>query len=288
MKHIISNRVKRIRPFMVMSLLERAKELERQGKSVVHFEIGEPDFNTPNKIVDAAIHGFKHGHTHYTHSLGIWELRRKIADYKRKSRNLRVEPDSQIMVTAGSSPSFFISLAALLNPGDEVIITDPGYPCYNNFVRFFGAVVKNVEIYEKDKFDLNVELLKKQISPRTKVLILNSPSNPTGQIIRGTSLKKIADLAIKHDFYVISDEIYAELTYDGKIAPSISEIPEMKERTIILDGFSKFWAMTGWRLGYMIAPAELMTEMNKVNQNFFICAPSVSQIAGTKAFECHE
>ncbi len=277
-----------IQPFMVMTLLEKAQDMEKLGHSVIHMEVGEPDFDTPSRILVAAAKGGVEGHTHYTHSLGMQELRDAIAEYKFNSRGLRVDPNREIMVTAGSSPSFFLTLGTLVNPGDEVIITNPGYPCYVNFIRFFGAVVKFVSIFEHEKYDINVDRLVECISSKTKLLILNSPANPTGQIVSRQSLQKIANLALSHDFYVISDEIYTELTYTGEKAPSIASIPEMRDRTIIFDGFSKYWAMTGWRIGYLIAPPNLLSEMNKINQNFFICAPSMSQVAAIEALKCEQ
>lgn len=284
----VGDRVRNIDPFIVMTVLEKALAMERQGKKIIHFEIGEPDFNTPTPIIDAAVQACHEGQTHYTHSQGNSSLREAIAKYRKKSRNQQINPDQEIMVTAGTSPGFFVTLGTLLNPGDEVILSNPGYSCYPNFIRFFGGIPKFVDVFENEAFDFNMERLEKIITPRTKMILLNSPSNPTGQIIPEKSLKEIADLAIKHDLWVLSDEIYAELTYTGTIATTIASIPEMKERTIILDGFSKFWAMTGWRLGYVIAPAPLMAEMNKVNQNFLISAPSVAQIAALQAFSCQK
>ncbi|MHA1793103.1 MAG: pyridoxal phosphate-dependent aminotransferase [Promethearchaeota archaeon] len=284
----LAERTREIKPFIVMTLLEKAKELEKNGHDIVHLEIGEPYFKTPVPIQDAAINAIKQGKTHYTHSLGKQELREAIASYKHKSRKLKINPDNEIMITAGSSAGFFIVLATLINPGDEVIMTDPGYPCYKNFVKFFGGKPITVPVFEKDKFDLNIDEIRTKISQKTKAIILNSPSNPTGQIISEKNIKALADILLEHDIFAISDEIYAELTYSGKIAPSISEIEEMKTKTIILDGFSKYWAMTGWRLGYIIAHPELLKEMNKVNQNFLICAPSISQEAAIKALECED
>ncbi|MHA1999692.1 MAG: pyridoxal phosphate-dependent aminotransferase [Promethearchaeota archaeon] len=284
----VSARVAGIKPFIVMTLLEKAKELERQGHAVVHLEIGEPDFDTPGAILDAAMRGCRAGATHYTHSLGTLALRESIAGYKKQSRNLSVDPGREIMVTAGSSPGFLMIMGSLLNPGDEVVITDPGYPCYQNFVRFFGGKPVPLPIHEEDNFNFNVDKFKELITDRTKIVMLNSPSNPTGQIIPRATLEEIATLAVEHDLWVVSDEIYAELTYTGRIAPSMSVLNGMLDRVIVLDGFSKFWAMTGWRLGYIIAPPALLSEMNKVNQNFLICAPSMSQEAAIAALACKD
>ncbi|MFX0099345.1 MAG: pyridoxal phosphate-dependent aminotransferase [Candidatus Hodarchaeota archaeon] len=285
--NVLANRVKDIEGFIVMTVLEKAKKLERAGKNIIHFEIGEPDFDTPERVRQAAMAGCQEGKTHYTHSLGYLELRDAITSYKKKSRNIDVDPESEIMVLGGTSPGYLIVAGSLIEPGDEIVITDPGYPCYANFIKFFGGIPKLLKIHEDEKFDFNPDRLKEVVTPKTKMLILNSPANPTGQLISRKSLEKIADISIKNDLMVVSDEIYAELIYtEDKIAPSISEIPEMKERTIVLDGFSKYWAMTGWRLGYIIAPHALLPDMNKVNQNFLICAPSISQVAAIEALKC--
>ena len=287
---MFANRIKEIEPFLVMTLLEKALQMEREGKNIVHFEIGEPDFDTPAPIIEGCFAEIEKGRTHYTHSLGYLDLRKTIADYKMTTRKTRYRPETEIMVTAGSSPAFLMVLGALLNPGDEVIITDPGYPCYINYIRFFQAIPKFLKIYEEDRFDLQIENLEALITHRTKLIILNSPSNPTGQIIPSNTLAKIADLIAEHKIWVISDEIYAELTYDLGLAPSLSEkkYERCHDRLIVIDGFSKFWAMTGWRLGYILAPEKLMNELIKLQQNFMICAPSVSQSAALYAFQCLE
>lgn len=282
-----SRRVGSIKPFIVMELLARAQALERKGTSIVHMEIGEPDFDTPDVVRAAAIKGCQAGKTHYTNSLGYRELREAIARYKKDSRGLDLDVDKELMVTAGSSPGFLMAMGALVDPGDEVIVTDPGYPCYQNFIRFFGGVPAPVKIFEEDSFDVDPARLEQAITKKTRLIVLNSPANPTGQQISGKVLRRIADIVLaREDLWVLSDEIYAELTYTGKIAPSISSIPEMRDRTIVLDGFSKMWAMTGWRLGYIIAPDALMKAMDKINQNFMICAPSVSQEAAIAALGC--
>jgi aspartate/methionine/tyrosine aminotransferase len=285
-----SDRINSVKPFIVMEVLARALEMERNGIDIVHMEIGEPDFDTPSRIVDGCFSDIKDGKTHYTHSLGYLELREALSEYKLKTRGAYFDPNTQFMITGGTSPAFFNIFSTILNPGDEVIITDPGYPCYVNFVSFFGAKPVFIPIYEEKEFDLDVSQLKKSITQKTKALILNSPSNPTGQIIPESTLKEIQDIVVKNNFWVISDEIYAELTYYGEIAPSLSDekFKESHNNLIILDGFSKYWAMTGWRLGYIIASEELIQKMMPIQQNFAICAPSISQAAAVHALKCEE
>ncbi len=287
---MFSKRLDSIKPFIVMEVLERALEMEQNGIDVIHMEIGEPDFDTPSRIVNGCFSDIKGGKTHYTHSLGYLELREALSKYKLQTRGTYFDPKTQFMVTGGTSPAFFNIFSTILNPGDEVLITDPGYPCYANFVNFFEAKPVFIPIYEEKEFDLDVNQLKNAITPKTKALILNSPSNPTGQIIPETTLNEIQEIVQKYKFWVISDEIYTEITYDGKIAPSLSDnkFKECHNRLIILDGFSKFWAMTGWRLGYIIAPEDLITKMMPIQQNFAICAPSISQAAAIHALKCVE
>lgn len=286
---MISDRVKSINPFIVMDILDKAQKMERQGINVIHFEIGEPDFDAPSRVIQGCVKEIQEGKTHYTHSLGILELREALSKYKLQSRGTYFDPKKNIMITSGTSPAFFIIFSTLINPGDEVILTDPGYPCYVNFINFFGGKPVFVPIYEEDMFDLRIELLKKAITPKTKMIILNSPSNPTGQIIKYETLSEIAEIIMKNKIWVVSDEIYAELIYDSNIAPSLSqqEFKKCHNRLIVIDGFSKFWAMTGFRLGYIIAPEELIKLMTPVQQNFLICPPSISQYAGLYALECN-
>ncbi|MFX1238589.1 MAG: pyridoxal phosphate-dependent aminotransferase [Promethearchaeota archaeon] len=285
---MFADRINTIKPFIVMQVLEKALEMEQNGIDVIHMEIGEPDFDTPSKIINGCFSDIKLGKTHYTHSLGVMELREALSKYKESTRSTIFDPKTQFMITGGTSPAFFNIFSVLINPGDEVIITDPGYPCYPNFVEFFGGKPIFLPIYEENEFDLDIELLKKTISPRTKALVLNSPSNPTGQIISNRSLEKIYEIVKKNNFWVISDEIYSELTYNDKIAPSLSDktYKECHNKLVVLDGFSKFWAMTGWRLGYIIAPFALISKMIPIQQNFSICAPSISQSAAIHALTC--
>lgn len=285
---MFSNRVNAIKPFIVMEILEKALEMEANGIDIVHMEIGEPDFDTPDRIVNGCFSDIKSGKTHYTHSLGYIELRKALSDYKMNTRNIYFDPNSQFMVTGGTSPAYFNILSTIINPGDEVIITDPGYPCYENFITFFNGKPVFMKIYEENKFNLEIDELKKSITSKTKAIILNSPSNPTGQVIPHETLKEIAEIIEKKQIWAISDEIYSELTYDGELAPSLSDsrYTNCHDKLVVLDGFSKYWAMTGWRLGYIIAPPLLINEMIKVQQNFFICAPSISQAAALHALNC--
>ncbi len=287
---MFSKRIDSIKTFLVMEILARALEMEREGKNVIHMEIGEPDFATPSKIISGCFDDIKEGKTHYTNSLGFLDLREALSDYKYRLRNKRYDPKTEIMVTGGTSPAFFNVLSTIIDPGDEVIISDPGYPCYSNFIMFFGGKPIFLPVKEEHHFNFESDQLKQAISSKTKALILNSPSNPTGQIIPEDILDLISDLMEKNNFWVISDEIYAELTYNNKVAPSLSDIKYKKchDKLIVLDGFSKFWAMTGWRLGYILGPKPLIDKMLPVQQNFAICAPSISQAAAIHALDCEK
>ncbi len=282
----LSRRVKSIQPFMVMTVLERALALEREGINIMHFEIGEPDFDTPELVRETACKQIRAGATHYTHSRGIIELREKIAAVNEGTRGVKFDPVTEILVSGGTSPLFLMALGAILNPGDEVLVCDPGYPCYENFVSFFQGRIVRIPVYERDRFDLTPDAIQAGITKKTRAIILNSPSNPTGQINSAKTLRAVADLATDNDFWVISDEIYAGIAYDNIKVPSITALPAVRERTILLDGFSKFYAMTGWRLGFACAPAPLVDQMVKIQQNFLICPPSISQHAGLAAFDC--
>ncbi|MHA1732955.1 MAG: pyridoxal phosphate-dependent aminotransferase [Promethearchaeota archaeon] len=283
---MFSQRVSRIEPFMVMEILELARQLEREGRDVVHLEIGEPDFETPGLVRDEACGAVTRGFTHYTPSRGWKPLRDGIAGYLERTRGVSYDPDGEVIVSSGSSPAFLLALGALVDPGDGVVVTNPCYSCYPNFVKFFGGVVQDVEVHEERGFALNPGDLDARVDGRTKVVVLNSPANPTGEVIPREVLGGIAEVAREHDLWVISDEIYAGISYDeGGVVPSILEFPGMKERTVLIDGFSKFWAMTGWRLGYVCAPPDLTRAMDKIQQNFLICAPSASQAAGLRALD---
>lgn len=263
-------------PFYVMDVLERAKEIESQGKSVVHFEIGESDLSTPNIVCNEAIDAIRRGDTKYTQSLGILELRSAIAqDYKEKY-GVDISPD-RVVVTSGSSPALFLSVVSLIDPGDEIIITDPHYSCYPQIIKIAGGVPKCVRIYEEEGFQIDVNRIRKAISERTKAIIINSPSNPTGTVLEPHVMGEISKLGV----YVISDEIYHGLVYEGEA----HTIYEFTQRAFSVNGFSKLYSMTGWRLGYFIAPHDFIRPIQKLQQNLFISPNPFVQRAGVAALK---
>ncbi|MCP4114662.1 MAG: pyridoxal phosphate-dependent aminotransferase [Desulfobacteraceae bacterium] len=275
-----AKRTEEITPFIVMEILEKIHEMEAVGIDVVHLEIGEPDVDTPEYIRTATIEGFDRNETGYTHSLGDIRLRRAIADYYRKNYGAEVDP-ARILVTSGTSPAMLLLFSALVNPGDEIIISDPHYACYPNFIRFAQGVPVTVPVFENEGFHYTPEAIEAKITDRTKGIMINSPSNPTGTIMPAERMDEIAALARTHGLPVISDEIYHGLVYEGR-APSILEFTD---NAFVFNGFSKLFAMTGLRLGYLIAPESLMRPLQVLQQNFFISANSLMQIAGTAALE---
>jgi aspartate/methionine/tyrosine aminotransferase len=272
----VTKRALEIPPFIVMDVLEKAYELERKGHHIIHLEIGEPDFSTPECICEAARESIAKGETHYTHSLGIIELREAICEHYEKKYGVRVDPE-QVLVTSGTSPALLMIFSALLDAGNEIIISDPHYPCYPNFANFLGAKPVFVNVCEEEGFQLRPKEIMEKIGPRTKAILINSPSNPTGNLLSSTRMKKIAGLGPT----VISDEIYHGLVYGEKE----HTILEFTDNAFVLNGFSKLYAMTGWRLGYLISPPDFIRPMQKMQQNFFISAGSVSQWAGLAALK---
>jgi aspartate/methionine/tyrosine aminotransferase len=272
----VTKRAEQIPPFIVMDVLERAHALEREGRHIIHLEIGEPDFPTPRCICEAAVEAVQKGQTHYTHSLGILELREAICDHHQEKYGVEISPD-RVLVTSGTSPALFMVYSSLLESGDEIIMSDPHYPCYPNFASFFDATPVTVKVHEDDGFQLRPEDITKKIGPRTKAILINSPSNPTGNLLSKDRMEEIAHLGQP----VISDEIYHGLVYGEKE----HSILEFTQNAFVLNGFSKLYAMTGWRLGYLIAPPEFVRPLQKVQQNFFISAGSVSQWAGLAALK---
>jgi aspartate/methionine/tyrosine aminotransferase len=264
-----------------MDVLERANEMEREGADIVHLEVGEPDFDTPPCVKAAACKALEEGHTHYTHSLGLYELRENISEYFLNTYQVSVDPD-QIVVTSGSSPAIFLAFSALLEKGDEVIISDPHYACYPNFVKFVEGVPVTIPVYEEDGFQYRPEAIKEKLTSKTKAIFINSPSNPTGNLLSEDRMRQIAALVDNPDApYVVSDEIYHRLVYEGKE----HSILEFTDRAFVINGFSKAFAMTGLRLGYVIAPPEFIRPMQKISQNFFISANAMVQQAGIAALK---
>ena len=277
---MIACRALEIPPFIVMDVLERAAAMERDGVDVVHLEVGEPDFDTPACVLDAGLRAMRSGRTHYTHSLGIHELREAICEHYGSRYGVEVTPD-RVVVTAGTSPGLFLAFAALLEPGDEVILSNPHYACYPHFVRFLQGQPVFVNVEEPDGFQYRPERIREVLGPRTKGILVNSPSNPTGNLLDAHRMATIADLGVM----VISDEIYHGLVYEGRE----HSILEFTDRAIVLNGFSKKYAMTGWRLGYLILPPEFVRPIQKIHQNFFISANDFVQWAGIAALtEAHE
>lgn len=270
----VTKRAKEIPPFIVMDVLERAHELEREGRDIIHLQIGEPDFPTPKCICDAACEAIGRGETHYTHSLGLIELREAICKYYYGKYSVTIDPD-RILVTSGTSPALFMIFSALLEAGDEILMSDPHYPCYPNFAEFLGAKPVFIKVEEEDAFQLRASEINKKIGPRTRAILINSPSNPTGNLLSKERMEEIAGLGP----LVVSDEIYHGLVYGEKE----HSILEFTDNAFVLNGFSKLYAMTGWRLGYLIAPPQFVRPLQKIQQNFFISAGSISQWAGIAA-----
>ncbi len=277
----LASRMDRLGTETAFEVLVRAKALEAQGRDVVHLEIGEPDFDTPENIVDAGATALHEGWTHYGPSAGIPELREAIASYINVSRGTTFDAD-QVIVMPGGKPVMFFVMLALLERGDEAIYPDPGFPIYGSMIDFSGATAVPIPLREENGFRLDVDELASLMSDRTKLLIINSPANPTGGVLERADLEAIAELAVKHDVTVLSDEIYAELLYEGEHI-SIATMPGMAERTIILDGFSKTYAMTGWRLGYGLFPRDLVEPVNRLMVNSVSCTSMAVQRAGLEA-----
>jgi aspartate/methionine/tyrosine aminotransferase len=276
---MISNRTKEMTPFIVMDVLEKAHEMERRGVHIVHLEVGEPDFDTPRCIKEAACKALDNGHTHYTHSLGMLELREAICNHYFKTYQVSVDPD-QIVISSGTSPAMFVMFSTLLEKGDQVIISDPHYACYPNFIKFVQGEPVFVPVFEEDGFQYRPEAIEQKITKKTKGIFINSPSNPTGNLLSQERMAAIADLASEPGSpYIISDEIYHGLVYEGKE----HSILEFTQKAFVFNGFSKLYAMTGLRLGYMIAPKHFIRPMQKIQQNFFISANAMVQVAGIAA-----
>ncbi len=264
--------------------LAKAKELERQGKSIIHLEIGEPDFDTPVHIRDAAKQALDDGFTHYGASAGQLELREAIAKHQTERQGYEVSPGS-VIVTPGGKPVMFFTIMALIEEGDEVIYPNPGFPIYESMIRYMGGTPVPMQLNEETGYNADIENLRSLITPATKLLIVNSPNNPCGSVIPEADLEKIAEMAVENDLTVMADEIYKDMYYGDEEHVSITKFPGMRERTVILDGFSKSYAMTGWRLGYGIFPEFLVEPVTRLMTNSVSCTSVFSQMAAIAALE---
>lgn len=274
----VSKRAESIRPFVVMDVVARAKELEAVGRDIVRLEIGDPDFATPEVVVKAAEAAMDSGDTGYTQSLGLPDLRDAISAHMGATYGVTVEA-SNIVVTQGTSPAMLLLFGSLLDPGDEVIMADPCYPAYPNYVAFLGGTPVPVRVRAEDGFRFRIDEVERAITPRTKAIMANSPSNPTGGVLSADDLAALAVLAERHNLWLVSDEIYHGLQFEGRS----HSVLEFTDRAFVLNGFSKAYAMTGWRLGYLIAPTQFVRPAEKIQQNFFLCANHFVQVAGTAA-----
>lgn len=274
----VSHRAESIRPFVVMDVVARAKELEAAGRDIVRLEIGDPDFATPEVIVRAAEAAMDAGDTGYTQSLGLPGLRDAVAGHMHDSYGVDVDP-ADIVVTQGTSPAMLLLFGSLLDPGDEVIMADPCYPAYPNYVSFLGGVPVPVRVRAEEGFRFRLDEVERAVTARTKAIMINSPSNPTGGVLGAEDLTGLAAMAERHGLWLASDEIYHGLQFEGRS----HTVLEFTDRAFVLNGFSKAYAMTGWRLGYLIAPRQFVRPAEKIQQNFFLCANHFVQVAGTAA-----
>jgi len=276
---VVSQRAECMPPFLVMEVMERAGELEREGRSIVHLEVGEPDFDTPEVIREAGIRALRDGRTHYTHSLGHPALREAIAAWQHAQYGVEVSPD-RIVVTPGSSGAMDLVFAAILDPGSEVLLTDPHYACYPNFICAFGGVPVRLPVQEQDGFQFDSRRVSSSLGPRTRAIMLNSPANPTGIVTGIETMRELAEVSCGKAL-IVSDEVYHGLVYQGRATSILELCPP--DRAVVINGFSKLFAMTGWRLGYAILPGHLVRPVQKLQQNLFICAPDFAQFAAVAA-----
>lgn len=279
----IAGRMNRLGTETAFEVLAKARALEAQGRDIIHLEIGEPDFDTPSNIVAAGVQALRDGYTHYGPSPGLPELRQAIAAEVSKTRAIDVETEN-VIVTPGAKPIMFYTMLALVDEGDEVLYPNPGFPIYESMIDFVGGSPVPIKLLSSKDFEIDVDEVADAITPKTTVMILNSPNNPCGSVIGLETLGQLADLAVEHDLWVLSDEIYIRLLFEGE-HHSIASFPGLSERTIILDGFSKTYAMTGWRIGYGVMPDGLAEHFSKLNTNSVSCAPPAIQVAAIEALQ---
>ncbi len=281
-----AERMSRLGTESAFEVLAKARRLEAEGKRIVHLEIGEPDFSTPDNIIEAGISAMQNGYTHYTPASGILEARQAVADFVTKT--LKTEVDAgEVVLVPGSKNVLLFTLLACIEPGDEVILPDPGYPAYASQVSFIGAVPKVVTLREETGFRMDLAELASLVSPKTRMLIINTPQNPTGGVLTEEDVRFVCDLANEHDLMVVSDEIYSQLVYGFQHVSPLT-YPGMRERTVLMDGLSKSYAMTGWRLGYAVAPKALVAKLDQLMINSSSCAAGFTQMAAIEALAAPE
>ena len=278
----LARRMSRLGTETAFEVLNKARALERQGKSIIHLEIGEPDFDTPKNVVEAGVDALRKGWTHYGPSAGLPELREAIADYVSRTRGMKVS-SNEVVVVPGGKPIIFFTILSFIDEGDEVIYPNPGFPIYESMINYVGGRAVPIRLREDRDFSLDVNELASLITDRTKLVIINSPQNPTGGILERRDIEQIARVIGDRNIMVMSDEIYSRLLFDGGQHFSIMSVPGMQERTILLDGFSKTYAMTGWRMGYGVMRADLAAHMTRLMTNSNSCTASFTQVAGVEA-----
>lgn len=276
-----AKRMERLGTETAFEVLARARQLEAQGKSIIHLEIGEPDFDTPSFIVEAAVQALRRGRTHYTPAAGIMELRQAVAAEVNRTRGLDIRPEN-VVITPGAKPIMFFALLALVDPDDEVIYPNPGFPIYESVIEFSGARAVPLPLKEERNFRFDLSDLEKLITKRTRMIVINTPQNPTGSVLTREDVRAIADMARRHDLWILSDEIYKQIIYEQEHASVLSQ-PDILNRTILLDGFSKTYAMTGWRLGYGVMPEPLAKQVERLMINSNSCTATFVQDAGVAA-----
>ena len=279
----IAQRMSRLGTESAFEVLAKARRLEAEGMEVIHLEIGEPDFNSPSNIIDAGKRALDEGYTRYSPSPGYPELRERIAKEVRETRGVSVSGDN-VVVTPGGKPIMFFLMMAIVDPGDEVLYPNPGFPIYESMISFVGGVPVPMQLHESKDFNIDIDEIAGQITGRTKLMVINSPNNPCGSVIPREDLERLSELAKQHDIIVLADEIYSKFLYEGK-HHSVSTFPDMRERTIILDGFSKSYAMTGWRIGYGVMPLELVEPISRLVTNSVSCTASFTQMAALEALD---
>jgi len=279
----LAKRMSRLGTETAFDVLAKAKALEAKGREIIHLEIGEPDFDTPANIINAAVEALRSGHTHYTPASGVLPLRQTIAEEVSRSRDIAVHPD-QVVVVPGGKPIMFFALLALCEAGDEVIYPNPGFPIYESMINFVGAKPVPIRLSMDREFSFDLDEFRRLVTDRTRLIILNSPANPTGGVLSLDDLAQVAEIALAHQIPVLADEIYSHILYDEAFA-SIATIPGMQDLTIILDGYSKTYAMTGWRIGYGVMPIELAQQITKLMVNSNSCTAAFTQMAGIEALK---